>query len=170
MRQSQVDLRHSVWGLRSRATEKFNLANALMTNCRQIAGDAGIRIDMETTGGSGSLSEIAEENLLRIGQEAITNVVKHSGATEVKIELRFSPQKVVLQIKDDGKGFTPEACVGPDEGHFGLLGIRERAERLNGQVQLTSAPGQGTRVRVEIPVTETNGTAPASIEEHEERI
>jgi len=173
MRQSQVDLRHSVWGLRSRATEKFNLANALMTNGRQIAGDAGIHIGMETSGEAGSLSEIAEENLLRIGQEAITNVVKHSGATRMKIELHFNPEKVVLQITDDGKGFMPEACAGPSDGHFGLLGIRERTERLSGQVEVASAPDQGTCVRVEIPVTESSGNVgePAAIKtEHEERV
>jgi signal transduction histidine kinase len=172
MRQSQVDLRQSVWGLRSRATEKFNLANALMTNGRQIAGGAGIHIGVETVGDTVALSEVAEENLLRIGQEAITNVVKHSGATHVRIELEYTSKKVILRIKDDGKGFNPEACAGPGDGHFGLLGIRERAERLNGQVQFTSTPDQGTCVRIEIPVVQpSESVIPSeSLEEHEERI
>jgi signal transduction histidine kinase len=98
------------------------------------------------------LSEINEENLLRICQEAITNVVKHAGAHMVTLELDFEPRKVTLQIKDDGKGFTPETCVGPKDGHFGLLGIRERVERMGGQVKITSAPDAGTTIRVEIPV------------------
>ncbi len=180
MRQSQVDLRQSLWGLRSRATEKFNLASALLTNGRQTAGSAGIQIDVETIGDAVTLSEVVEENLLRIGQEAITNVVKHSGATHVKIELEYTPKKVVLRIRDDGKGFDPEACAGPGDGHFGLLGIRERAERLNGQVNFTSSPEKGTCVRIEIPVTESNqgvaqttpenATVPEAFEEHEERI
>jgi signal transduction histidine kinase len=79
-------------------------------------------------------------------------VVKHSGARTVKVELQFSPETVVLEIKDDGRGFVPEACDGPKDGHFGLLGIRERAERLTGHVSITSAPGAGTDVRVEIPI------------------
>lgn len=180
MRQSQVDLRQSVWGLRSRATEKFNLASALMTGGRQIVNGAGIQIDVETLGDAITLSEVVEENLLRMGQEAITNVVKHSGATHVKIELEYTPKKVVLRIRDDGKGFDPAACAGPGDGHFGLLGIRERAERLNGQVNFTSSSEKGTSVRVEIPVTGANQgvaqTAPKSVtvaetfEEHEERI
>ncbi len=78
MRQSQVYLRDSVRGLRSRALEQFNLTNALITSSRQIAGSAGIRVEVETAGEGNSLSEIVEENLLRIGQEAVTNVVKHS--------------------------------------------------------------------------------------------
>jgi signal transduction histidine kinase len=151
MRQSQVDLRRSVWALRSRATEQFNLTNALGTTCRQIAGGAGIRVEVETVGEIYSLSEIAEENLLRIGQEAVTNVVKHSGATLAKIELVFGPQKVGLQITDNGKGFIPETRAGPKDGHFGLLGITERTERLGGQVQITSAPGSGVSIKVEIP-------------------
>jgi signal transduction histidine kinase len=179
MRQSQEDLRHSVWGLRSRATEQFNLASALLTNGRQIADGAGIAIEVETIGVAVPLSEVAEENLLRIGQEAITNVVKHSGATKVKIELEYTANKVILRIKDDGKGFTPDNCSGPSDGHFGLLGIRERAERLNGRVEFDSVPRKGTLIRVEIPVSEainrpngdSNGEASASaaVEDHEER-
>ena len=172
MRRSQVDLRRSVWGLRSRAEEQFNLTNALITSGRQITNDTGIRIEVETVGEANPLSEIIEENLLRIGQEAITNVVKHSGAVRVKIELQFSPQKVVLQVRDDGKGFDPEACAGPKDGHFGLLGIREKTERLGGQVLIASTPDRGTSVRVEIPTNESNGDQPLPppTEDHEERV
>ncbi len=70
----------------------------------------------------------------------------------MNLNLNFEPQKVVLQIKDDGKGFTPETCLGPKDGHFGLLGIRERVERMGGQVNITSAPNAGTTIRAEIPV------------------
>jgi signal transduction histidine kinase len=172
MRQSQTDVRHSVWGLRSRADEQFNLVNAITANSRQIANGTDILIQVETLGETQSLSEIIEENLLRIGQEAITNVVKHSGAKVVNIELHFSPQMVVLQILDDGNGFAPEGCAGPKDGHFGLLGIRERTERLGGQVSITSAPGMGTSLRVEIPINSSNGdqSSPPVVENHEERV
>jgi len=93
MRQSQVELRRSVWGLRSRAEEQFNLANALLTSSRQLTGDTGIRVEFETVGEAGALSEIIEENLLRIGQEAITNAVKHSGAARVKIAMTPSAKR-----------------------------------------------------------------------------
>jgi len=156
-RQSQTDIRHSVWGLRSRADEQFNLINAITLNSRQIANGTDIQIQVETLGEPHSLSEITEENLLRIGQEAITNVVKHSGARNVKVELHFSPQKVVLQIQDDGGGFDPETCAGPKDGHFGLLGIRERTERLGGQIYITSGKGSGTTLRVEIPINPSDG-------------
>jgi signal transduction histidine kinase len=172
MKQSQVYLRDSVRGLRNRAEEEFNLTNALLTSSRQIAGSAGFRVEVEATGESEPLSEIMEENLLRIGQEAITNVVKHSDATVAKIELQFSPQQVAMQIKDNGKGFVPENCAGPNEGHFGLLGMTERAERLGGYVLITSTPGMGTCIRVEIPIHSPNGdeTSQPVTADHEERI
>ncbi|MBW8864829.1 MAG: hypothetical protein JF609_07885 [Verrucomicrobia bacterium] len=160
MRQSQVDLHRSVWGLRSRAEERFNLGNALLTSGQQLTDESDMRIEVETSGAADSLSEIAEENLLRIGQEAITNAVKHSGAQTVKIKLELNPRKVVLQIKDDGKGFVPDNCAGPKDGHFGLLGIRERTERLGGQVWIASQPGTGTSIRVEIPIHSPNGDQP----------
>ena len=71
----------------------------LATGGRQIVNGAGIQIDVETLGDAVTLSEVVEENLLRIGQEAITNVVKHSGATHVRIELEYTPKKVVLRIR-----------------------------------------------------------------------
>ena len=172
MRQSQVDLHRSVWGLRSRAEEHFTLTNALLTSAGQITDDTGIRVDVKTAGEARPLSEIIEENLLRIGQEAITNAVKHSAATAVAIELKYDPAKVVLKVADNGRGFDPETCVGPKDGHFGLLGIRERTERLGGQVHITSTPGSGTSVTVEIPAVVLNGSLPLPVPAatHEERV
>ncbi|HTV39319.1 MAG TPA: ATP-binding protein [Candidatus Sulfotelmatobacter sp.] len=159
-RQGQTEVRQSVWGLRTRAAEKFNLVNALTVTGRQIANGAGIQVRVETSGEMNPLSETFEENLLRIGQEAVTNAVKHSGAGTVKIELQFTPEHVVLQIRDDGKGFDPDHCIGPDEGHFGLLGIRERAERMGGNASISSAPGAGACVRVDIPNPQNNESQP----------
>ena len=95
--------------------------------------------------------EVVEENLLRIAQEALTNVIKHAGASEVRISLDFGPQAVTLRVRDNGRGFTPDNCPGSREGHFGLLGISERAKRLNGKLLVTSTPGSGTCLEVEVP-------------------
>ncbi|MDB6112690.1 MAG: integral rane sensor signal transduction histidine kinase [Pedosphaera sp.] len=151
MGQSQVELRRSVWDLRCRALEQFDLPGALLRSARQFTYGTGIEVEVATKGPARPLPEVLEENLLRIGQEALTNVIKHSSAGGVKIELEFGNERVALQIKDDGQGFTPENSVGAPEGHFGLLGMSERAKRLGGQVLITSAPGMGTTVRVEIP-------------------
>ena len=155
LRMSRVELRRSIWDLRSRELEEFDLSKALWISGNRIADSTGIRVEVESKGDVRPLPEVIEENLLRIGQEAITNTVKHSGANWTKIQLEFGARDVVLEIKDNGKGFTPENCAGPDEGHFGLLGISERVKRFGGQIIITSAPGQGTSIRVELPVAQS---------------
>lgn len=152
MRQSQIDLRRSIWDLRSRELEEFNLSSALLASGHQLGDSAGIRVNVETKGSVRPLPEVVEENLLRIGQEALTNIVKHSGANLAEIKLEFGAQTVVLEIKDNGKGFAPENCVGPNDGHFGLLGMKERAKRFGGRFLIASAPGGGTTIHVEIPI------------------
>ena len=155
--QSQVDVRRSVWDLRARALEQFDLRGALVTSSEQITEGTGIRMEVKTEGKVRPLPEIIEDNLLRIAQEALTNIIKHSGATRAGIILDYGPQTVVLRIEDDGKGFAVEDCVGPRDGHFGLLGISERTQRLGGRLALTSTPGAGTTVRVEIPAEPAPG-------------
>jgi signal transduction histidine kinase len=152
LRMSRVELRRSIWDLRSRELEEFDLSKALSISGNRIADGAGIRVEVESKGEVRPLPEVIEENLLRIGQEAITNTVKHSGATWTKILLEFGARDIVLEIKDNGKGFTLENCAGPDQGHFGLLGMSERVKRVGGQIFITSAPGAGTTIRVELPV------------------
>ena len=155
VRTSQVDLRRSIWDLRSRELEKFDLSNALLISSNRIAECAGILVEVNTKGAMRPLPEIVEENLLRICQEAVTNTVKHSGARKVEIELEFNTESVALEIKDDGNGFTPEHCAGPNDGHFGLLGMSERAKRLGGTIMVSSTPGEGTIVRVKLPIEQT---------------
>ena len=149
--QTQVEVRRSIWDLRSRELEQFDLPSALLRSARQITEGTNTQVEVETKGQVQGLSEIVEENLLRIGQEALTNVVKHSGASLVKIELEFGPQGVVLQVSDNGCGFNLEDGVHSKANRFGLLGMSERAKRLNGRIVLTSSPGGGTTVQVEIP-------------------
>ena len=153
MTQSQVELRRSIWDLRSRELEQFDLCGALQASGRQMLDGADIKLHVATQGRVRPLSEVVEENLLRIGQEALTNVVKHSGARLVTIELKFQPQSVILRVQDDGKGFNPGNPGGARKGHFGLVGIDERTKRLDGKLKIESGAGGGTTVEVEIPVS-----------------
>jgi signal transduction histidine kinase len=146
-----VDVRRSVWDLRSRALEQFNLRSALVTSSKQITDGTGIHLEVNTTGVVRPLPEIIEENLLRIAQEALTNTIKHSGADRVEMNLDYAPESISLRISDNGRGFVAEDHPGPRDGHFGLLGISERVQRLAGKSTLTSAPNSGTVICVEIP-------------------
>jgi signal transduction histidine kinase len=164
VRSSRVDLRRSIWDLRSRELEQFDLPTALLISGNQIADGANIRVEVDKNGTVRPLPEIIEENILRVGQEAITNTVKHSGATHLALELAFSAEQVVLTVKDNGNGFAPENCLGPNDGHFGLLGMSERAKRLGGKISITSAPGMGTTIRIEIPISENAALPPPNTE------
>src|SRR5271157_5339654 len=150
--ESQTEVHRSVWNLRCRALEKFDLPGALLMSSQQIAGGSNLRVEMKAQGRVRPLPETVEENLLRIAQEALLNVIKHSEATQTEIELDYGPKNIVLQVKDNGKGFAMDDCAGPREGHFGLLGISERAKRLHGETTFSSAPDAGTTVRVQIPI------------------
>jgi signal transduction histidine kinase len=150
--QSQVDVRRSVWDLRSRALEEFDLPGALATSGKQLVDGTNVNLEVTSKGRVRPLSETVEENLLRIAQESLTNVIKHAGATDVKIELDYGPQTVTLTVQDNGHGFEPDKSAGPDQGHFGLLGISERTKRLGAELAVESEPGRGTTVRIKVPI------------------
>ncbi|HEX4265950.1 MAG TPA: histidine kinase [Verrucomicrobiae bacterium] len=158
--QGQIEVRRSVWDLRSRALEQFNLPSALQTSAKEATNGTGIHVAVEARGLVRPLPEIIEENLLRIAQESVTNVVKHSGATTAKVLLDYAADSVRLEIEDNGKGFSTTSHPGPAEGHFGLLGIRERATRLRGQASFQSTPGKGTLIRLDVPVDPTGENHP----------
>ncbi len=160
--QSQMEVRHSIWDLRSRELEQFSLPDALLRNARQTTEGTNIQVEVETKGDVRALSEVVEGNLLRIGQEALTNVIKHSGASLVKIELEFGQQDVILKVTDNGCGFDTGDGAGSKGNCFGLLGMSERVKRINGRFFLTSSPGGGTSVRVEVPASLPPEAGPAT--------
>ncbi|MEJ0089857.1 MAG: histidine kinase [Limisphaerales bacterium] len=150
MFRSQTEVRQSVWDLRRLVQEQFDLASALLENARRITSTTSIHVDLKTKGEVCALPEIIEENFLRISHEALTNVIKHSGATSVNIQLEFESRQVTLTIHDNGRGFVQQDAAGPNEGHFGLLGISERVKRLGGQFNLASIPDKGTTLEIRI--------------------
>ncbi|MBI2498487.1 MAG: hypothetical protein HYV75_11420 [Opitutae bacterium] len=152
LHQSQVDLRRSIWDLRSRELEQFDLASALRHTAEQLVSDSGAEMEFHPAGEPRSLPEVVEENILRIGQEALTNIAKHAHATKLGITLDFQPQEVVLRITDNGVGFDPAALLHPETGHYGLIGMSERAKRMNSKLIIDSQPGQGTRLTVHVPL------------------
>ncbi len=152
LRQSQLELRRSIWDLRSRELDQFDLAEALTMSSRQVATGTPLHVDVAITGERRRLPEIVEENLLRIGQESMTNVVKHSGATRVVLRLEFGPHSVALEIRDNGSGLDCGRMGGREDHQFGLLGMSERAKRLGGRFDISGTPGEGTTVRVVIPL------------------
>lgn len=163
LRQSQLELRRSIWDLRSRELEQFDLAEALVISSRQIAAGAGLRVDCVTAGTRRRLPETVEESLLRIAQEALTNVVKHAGATEAFVRLTFNADTVSLEVRDNGRGFNAEKMTARTGRQFGLLGMSERAKRLRGRLEVSGAADEGATVRVTVPITTAEQPAEISV-------
>jgi signal transduction histidine kinase len=147
---SQEEARRSVMDLRAQALESRDLAGALTDLVEQTAGSSGVLARVAVQGTPRRLDASDEHHLLRIGLEALTNALKHSGAMRVDILLRFDQDWVELTVQDDGCGISLE----PGDhraGHFGLLGIRERVDKLGGLLRLSGAPGAGTMLSVRVP-------------------
>jgi signal transduction histidine kinase/HAMP domain-containing protein len=114
----------------------------------------GIQVISETVGTDGRLPPELETALFRVAQEAMSNIARHARAENVSLTLEFQDQFVAIDIEDDGQGFDVEATLArrQDGAPFGLMGMRERVELLNGTLAVESRPGEGTSVRVRVPV------------------
>ena len=152
MQEAYQDVRESILGLRVTVSPNGGFVSTLKEYAHRFGQQTGIRVNLVSN--SDDRIEYAPEvevQLLRIIQEALTNARKHSEAKQAWI--RFEPQaeSVVVTIEDDGRGFDP-ASVNPDgQQNFGLQTMRERAEGVGGSVQVSSQPGQGTKIVVRLP-------------------
>ena len=150
-RHSMIAARRSVWDLRCHLLENGDLASALKQVAEALTNRGGVKIDTSVSGTPSQLPAPVEINLLRIGQEALTNAVKHGLAQHVVLELHYGAEKVRLEVSDDGRGFSADDALLASNGHFGLLDMKERAQALGCSLQITSEPGHGTRITVEVP-------------------
>jgi signal transduction histidine kinase len=148
-RESLREARRSVQALRPRALEKKPLAAALEDLMAQMTTGVTMQAKLTLQGEPRSLPPEWETNLLRIGQEVLTNALRHAQAKQFDVLLVFDSHEIRLNLRDDGRGFDPT------RGHegFGLQGIRERTEAMGGQFTTQSSEGQGTFVSVVLPLT-----------------
>jgi signal transduction histidine kinase/ligand-binding sensor domain-containing protein len=151
VKQCIKEARRSVWALRSPRLEAQDLVEAFqqMANDAMIAAPAKIRVT--AIGRSRRCAPHVEEQLLRIGQEAISNAVHHGEAVRVDITLEYSGSTVSLSVADNGRGFVEDPAKA-STGHWGLENMRGRAAELGGRVTITSSPGNGTVIRAIVPL------------------
>jgi signal transduction histidine kinase len=145
-RENLADTRALVAALAPAQLDGGKLEDALRRLAGQAAG-LGTAADVEVSGSPRPLDMAAEVMLLRVSQEALTNIRKHADAGHALIRLGYDPASVHLEISDDGKGFD----TGITNGGYGLRGMRARVGEAGGQLTVSSAPGQGTLVSVEVP-------------------
>ncbi len=150
VRSSLDEARRSVWDLRSQALESSDLPSALSETVKRLVADTSIQSQVQVSGTYRQLSRTIEDHLLRIGQEAITNAIKHARAQNLRVELNYVAESVKLRVQDDGCGFDPRHSP---NGHFGLVGMRERVAQIGGQLIVNSRQNEGTEIIVEVPLS-----------------
>jgi len=144
------EAREAVWNLhRGGRCEISQLVDQM---AKQACAASHVPVRFESSGKPVVLDPTVEHDIMMVAREAVHNAIRHAHPSEVSLRMQFQRGRIRLSVLDDGCGFRPDE-VGPhDDGHFGLIGMRERTERLGGQFAVRSAPGKGTELCVEVPV------------------
>ena len=163
VRASLDEVRRSIWVLRAQTSQgPGGLGPALSESLRQLAEPSGLVAEVRIDGDVRPLPADVERHLLRIAHEAVTNAARHSEAKRLTVDLAFARDGVCLTVRDDGRGFDPDAWLGRGRGdHFGLLGMHERARGLGGELRVSSRVGEGTELVCRLPYRD-HGAVPPS--------
>ena len=149
--QTLTDARRAVWDLRSPALAGGDFPAALRIAVADCVRGTALELEYGVGGPPRPVDPDVEAVVVRVAQEAVTNVVKHADARTVRVRLSFETQRVRLSVIDDGRGFTVESNFEAYGGHWGLLGMRERASQVRGKLSLRSTPGHGSEVVLLVP-------------------
>jgi ligand-binding sensor domain-containing protein/signal transduction histidine kinase len=149
VREGLAEARQSIWALRSQDSGE-NTLPVKLRRATELANGHGVEATFSLFGAFRPMPPGMEMEFLRVGQEAIHNVKKHAGAIHLSVQLEYGPAEIALVVRDDGQGFEMRDGYRPPPGHFGLTGMRERADAIGGTLEVTSAPGVGTTVRLQV--------------------
>ena len=155
------EARQSIFDLRSPVFDTADLTAALRAFGERVVASTSVRFVCTVKGTPAHQGTALENQLLRIGQEAISNAARHAHATEIHLELRFDDDTVYLRVSDDGRGFDGSDMNAVAAGHYGLSSMRERATELGGSFRISTAPGGGTAVETIIPTAAAAATTGA---------
>jgi signal transduction histidine kinase len=148
----QGEGRDFIWNLREQITTAAELERALTEATETLRAETGTARTVQLEGTPRPLRGATAHGLVRIAQEACANAIRHGRAMTVEVRVRFDEETVTLTVLDDGTGFVlTDGARPPAAGHFGLLGMRERVQKLQGELTIETTPGRGTVVRATVP-------------------
>ena len=150
-KETLLEVRHYIFDLKPLLSGEAGLTSTIQGQMREFSTVSGLAAKLDVEGEERKVPLAVGSSLYRIAQEALANVYRHAGASEIVIHLAFFDSSVSLEIRDDGRGFSLDAASTSGRG---LHNMRQRAGELGGIVEITSAPGQGASVRVTLPTTD----------------
>jgi signal transduction histidine kinase len=154
------EARAAVWNLRQNAGESSDLGSEVERLGNRLAIETGIAVDVSVDGTPVAVAEDAGRSLLMLIREALHNAVRHAAPTKLTVTVVFGSEDLRIEVYDNGRGFESDAASGAN-GHYGLVGMRERVSKLGGSLELETSPGHGTRVRLRVPLKRGMVTAPS---------
>jgi signal transduction histidine kinase/ligand-binding sensor domain-containing protein len=146
------ETRQSIFDLRSQTLQRRELSAALRETAERLLGDSAARFELIVSGDPSRCSQKVEEQLARIGREALVNAVRHADASRIQLTLQYHHNAIVLCVADDGRGFDLKNAPHATDGHVGLLSMQERAEQVGGYVRVNTSIGAGTEVQAVVPI------------------
>ena len=148
------EARQSIWNLR--ANTAVDSLPARLTELVRRNAQTDVKLKLKMGGAYRRVSSQIEGEVFRVAQESLSNVERHANATEAALELHYDANALRLTVRDNGRGFSPDGAA-QLQGHYGLRGMRERADTLNGTFTIQSEPGHGTTVSLLVALTEREG-------------
>ena len=156
IRQIIEDVHRLAWGMRPSILDDYGLESALARHIEEVSKTAGLEIDTQLISPDGlqRLPSRIEVSLFRIAQEAITNIIRHAKATHASVVVLRQPHEITMLVEDNGRGFDLAMTQEKGDQCLGLMGMKERVNLLGGSFVVESVPGEGTTIRVRIPLVE----------------
>jgi ligand-binding sensor domain-containing protein/signal transduction histidine kinase len=151
LRMTLDDARRALWNLRKDESQTTKIGPLLISLADEVATEAGAAIFCETVGQQYSIQTGQARELVMVVREALFNAVHHSGPSTISLKIAFGQDSMDIEVDDDGRGFDQSVVGRQEQMHYGLIGMRERVERMSGSFFLSTYPGQGTQVRLRIP-------------------
>jgi NarL family two-component system sensor histidine kinase LiaS len=148
-KEALLEVRHYIFDLKPLLSGDIGLASTIESQIREFSTVSGLPARLEVEGDEPKVSLAAGSSLYRIAQEALANAYRHAEASAIDVRLVFQPDSVSLEVRDNGRGFSVDSATATGRG---LRNIRQRASELGGQADVSSVPGQGTTVRVTVPL------------------
>jgi signal transduction histidine kinase len=152
LRESMAEVRRYIYDLRPAKLRELGLQDSLRYWVQQSIGSGGPAVEFASRDGQGGLPSPIEACLYHVGREAISNAIRHSGASRITVELETDRSTASLTVSDDGCGFDPDAPGASAAGTHGLRTMTERVQALGGTFAIDTAPGRGCRVHARVPI------------------